>query len=215
MKKRDLVTYPLAAQGVYPCVLGEGLLAGLPAVLIRLGGCSVGCAQCDTNYKVFERVTPQEIARRVAGAITAGSKWVWLSGGEPSDHDLRPLLAGLRKISGVLIALATAGTRDLSALWPCKGDGTGIDFLSVSPHSANKFVQRRGDECRLVFGLNGLTPEDAERMLKGGMWFGSYEVSPLAGSRESVEQCVKWVNEHHTAPQWRMGCQRHVLWGLP
>jgi organic radical activating enzyme len=206
--------YSLASQGVYPCVLGEGLLAGLPAVLIRLGGCSVGCPQCDTDHRVVERATAAEIARRVEGVKTAGVKWCWVSGGEPTDHNLCSLLAELRR-TGLLIAVATAGTRDLDKLWPAKGDGVGIDFLSVSPHSPNRFVQRRGDEIRLVFGLNGLTPADAERMVKGGMWFGSYEVSPLAGSKESVDQCVKWVNEHPTAPQWRMGCQRHVAWGLP
>jgi hypothetical protein len=63
--------YPLAAQGVYPSMLGEGLLMGLPAVLVRLAGCSVGCPGCDTDYRVTERATAAEIARRAAGVMIA------------------------------------------------------------------------------------------------------------------------------------------------
>ena len=31
-------------------IQGEGATAGAPAVFIRLQGCSVGCAWCDTKY---------------------------------------------------------------------------------------------------------------------------------------------------------------------
>jgi len=31
-------------------IQGEGPTAGLPAVFVRVQGCSVGCAWCDTKY---------------------------------------------------------------------------------------------------------------------------------------------------------------------
>ena len=35
---------------VFYSIQGEGITAGLPAVFVRLQGCSVGCAWCDTKY---------------------------------------------------------------------------------------------------------------------------------------------------------------------
>src|SRR6267143_81499 len=31
-------------------IQGEGATAGLPAIFVRLQGCTVGCAWCDTKY---------------------------------------------------------------------------------------------------------------------------------------------------------------------
>ncbi|HEV8642746.1 MAG TPA: 7-carboxy-7-deazaguanine synthase QueE, partial [Methylomirabilota bacterium] len=35
---------------VFYSIQGEGATAGLPAVFVRLQGCSVGCRWCDTKY---------------------------------------------------------------------------------------------------------------------------------------------------------------------
>ena len=35
---------------VFYSLQGEGVMAGAPAVFVRLQGCSVGCAWCDTKY---------------------------------------------------------------------------------------------------------------------------------------------------------------------
>jgi len=35
---------------VFYSIQGEGATAGLPAVFVRLQGCTVGCTWCDTKY---------------------------------------------------------------------------------------------------------------------------------------------------------------------
>ena len=75
---------------------GEGLFAGTPMAFIRLQGCSIGkrvCAGCDTDFEV-------EHGWRGGGPIHADElaqwslpyKHVCLTGGEPLDRDLRPLM---------------------------------------------------------------------------------------------------------------------------
>ncbi len=47
--------YPLAPDPIFWTLQGEGHLRGFQMAFIRLGGCSVGCVQCDTYYKVDSR----------------------------------------------------------------------------------------------------------------------------------------------------------------
>ena len=141
--------YPIAPNGVFWSLQGEGHLRGFQMGFLRLAGCSVGCAQCDTNYSVHEKLTLPELQARCQQTFKASRDgWVWITGGEPADHELRPLL-GAMKDMGYSTAVATSGVKRL--IPP-------VDWLSVSPHSADpaRFQQRYGSEVKLVDGLNGL-----------------------------------------------------------
>jgi 7-carboxy-7-deazaguanine synthase len=83
-------TYPLAPDGVFWTLQGEGALQGEPMAFVRLAGCSVGCAQCDTDYRVSRRLTCEEIVEEVRAVVPPAFvwPWVWITGGEPTDHDL-------------------------------------------------------------------------------------------------------------------------------
>lgn len=201
------ITYPLAPQGVYWTVQGEGHLAGEPMVFVRLAGCSVGCPGCDTDYRVSERVTPKEIARRVVEAGTPATVWVWLTGGEATDHDLLPLLEELHGAE-FNIALATAGVRRLA-----RQERSLVDHLSVSPHNLERWTQRAGAELKLTPGLNGLRLEDVEVALEAEpTTFTHHFVQPLWGDAESLRQCLDWVARK---PGWRLSFQGHKGYLLP
>jgi len=73
--------YPLARQGVFRTIQGEGIFAGVPAVFIRLAGCSIGCSRCDTEYRKVSTASADEIADRAA-ALAVGDRWAWITGGE-------------------------------------------------------------------------------------------------------------------------------------
>ena len=195
--------YPLGPDGVYRSIQGEGDLMGVPMVFIRLAGCSVGCPLCDTDYRVASRATAGEIAARAA-EVRDGARWAWITGGEPTDHDCRPLAAALRSV-GFAVALATSGVRAMPGRWT-----SDLDYLSVSPHDPGRWGQRAGQELKLVPGLNGFGLDAFEAMLLDTA-FGSHWAIPCDGKPETVAECVGFVRRH---PRFRVGIQAHKAWGL-
>lgn len=191
--------YPLAKQGVFETIQGEGSLLGTPMTFVRLAGCSIGCPQCDTDYAVFERQSESDILSRVR---QFKNKWIWVTGGEPTDHYLDPLLEALRTAGRV--ALATSGEKRLS-MHPNL-----IGFLSVSPHGKPDDLRvQYGSQLNLVAGLNGLDLNDWADFNPGG--FEHRFVTPCFGDKESLRLCIEFVFKH---PEWRLGIQAHKTWGL-
>lgn len=202
------MTLPLAPDGIWWTLQGEGHLSGVPMAFVRLAGCSVGCAGCDTDYRVSERTGVDDIVSRVAAVTPAKvrERWVWITGGEPTDHDLTPLLLALKR-AGHLVAVATAGERNVA---------DPVDWLSVSPHRVGRLAQRFGHEIKLVLG-GGMTDdvmaqrEDAER---ADYWF--RYVQPFTrpdGSPDpaAVQWCHDWIARF---PNWALSEQRHRQWGV-
>lgn len=132
---------------------------------------------------------------------------MWLTGGEPTDHDILPLCRALHRL-GFFVALATAGVKSVER---AKHE---IDWLSVSPHDLNKWETLAGQELKFVFGLNGLTPAAYEDYLANGrpLAFGNKYVCPCHGKPETVAQCMAWVETHRG---WRVSVQAHKQWEIP
>lgn len=202
--------YPLSPNPVFWSFQGEGHLRGFQMAFLRLGGCSVGCAGCDTDYRVTTRATAAELVEMVRAVTPTADRdwWVWITGGEPTDHDLRPLLSALKR-AGFSTALATSGVR--RAIAP-------VDWLSVSPHSPlpGKFQQRYGNEIKLAEGLGGFDLD---------MWAAAWPddqtdfmyryVQPLwrdgAEDPASLERCKEFLKRH---PRWALSRQDHKYWGM-
>lgn len=190
---------PLAPGGVFWTIQGEGLLSGQPMVFIRLAGCSVGCPECDTDYSVNTRLSPHEITMRVMDWMPGGQhpRWVWITGGEPLDHDITPLVEELHQWK-CRVALATSGKHPL----PCP-----VDFVSLSPHAPDHNCVRQVDEVKIVPGLNSFSVRDIPRVEAD-----AYYVQPLDGDPDSLQQCIDWVLKN---PEWRITEQAHKRWRLP
>jgi 7-carboxy-7-deazaguanine synthase len=197
-------TLPIAPNGIFRTIQGEGYWLGSPMTFIRLAGCSIGCPLCDTDYSVKERLALSEIADRVK-AIKLGGL-VWITGGEPTDHEnLWPLIE-LLKGRGFLVALATAGHKPCPDSW----ERHGPNYLSVSPHDPGKWVQHSGHEVKIVPGLNGFSLDDFglnNRQLR----FAHQYVSPCDGKPETVEECVRFVESNLG---WLMTTQAHKAWRM-
>lgn len=122
---------------LFHSIQGEGKLAGVPSVFVRLSGCNLRCTWCDTPYASWdaegEEIAVGQLVSRVAALDVPH---VVITGGEPMIYqetaELCDALAGM----GRHITLETAGT----IYRPMK-----LSLASVSPKLANSTpVERQG-----------------------------------------------------------------------
>ncbi len=107
---------------------GEGVHAGRAAYFIRLYGCPLRCAWCDSagTWKNdvlparAENFSPEILAKN---AREAHPDFVVITGGEPAIHDLAPLCDALHA-NGLRVHLETSGA------FPIRGNA---DWISLSP----------------------------------------------------------------------------------
>lgn len=196
--------YPLAKNPVFRTIQGEGHLSGTTQVFVRLAGCSVGCPGCDTDYGVNERADVSEITSRIESEFLDVPEeletWVWITGGEPTDHDLTPMIREFHR-KHWRVAVATSGVRPMPIP---------VEWLSVSPHSQN-LRQLFGNEIKLVPGLNGLDAREFIEKTGKGLRFWFKYLQPLYGDPESIELCKAIWRDH---PDWGITTQQHKILGM-
>jgi 7-carboxy-7-deazaguanine synthase len=113
---------------------GEGLLIGTPTVFVRLSGCNLRCAWCDTAYAWGEGMKKdvRTITEEVKSTDNGFCEWVLITGGEPLLQEIDELVNQLRN-TGYRIGIETNGTIYKDILRKC-------DFISVDikpPSSKN------------------------------------------------------------------------------
>jgi 7-carboxy-7-deazaguanine synthase len=112
-------------------IQGEGKLTGVPSLFIRLSGCNLRCAWCDTPYASWR---PEQLPRSIDSLVelgrAGGARHAGLTGGEPMIFpQLVPLSRALAE-AGFHITIETAGTVPPAA-------GLRCDLMSISPKLAN------------------------------------------------------------------------------
>lgn len=90
---------------------------GLPSVFIRLSGCPLRCAWCDTGY-AFTGGQPMPLAAILDRVSEYGVRQVCVTGGEPlAQKNCLPLLTSLCD-AGYDVSLETSGALDIAAVDP-------------------------------------------------------------------------------------------------
>jgi len=102
---------------IFHSIQGESTWTGSPCTFIRLTGCPLRCAWCDTEYSFFggERVVISEILRRVQ---EIGCPLVEITGGEPLVHRNAFRLCADLLDRGYTVLVETSGAVDVSDLDP-------------------------------------------------------------------------------------------------
>jgi 7-carboxy-7-deazaguanine synthase len=137
---------------IFYSLQGEGFLAGVPGVFIRLAGCPLRCKWCDTKYAWDKEAGRQQSISEIVRIVQqTRSKFVVITGGEPmvtplenpakrnietpccfSSNGVNPDLPELVKKLKDLdkhITIETAGIAYIPEM-PC-------DLMSISPKMSN------------------------------------------------------------------------------
>ncbi len=133
---------------------GEGLHIGRRAFFIRLFGCNVKCAWCDSKY-AWKGVCREclDVAELVGRAAESRAEIVVITGGEPCLHDLSPLLSGLAEV-GIKCHLETSGTSPI-----VEKDTARFDWVALSP---KLFMPPREDSLLRADELKMIVSDAAE-----------------------------------------------------
>lgn len=227
-----------AVKEIFYTLQGEGANAGRPAVFCRFAGCNLWsgreedrtsaiCRFCDTDFVGTDGTGGGRFATaaELAAAIiaTAGPAWsddrderadrsganlggtdrdgrrlVVLTGGEPMLQVDTVLIDALHD-AAIEIAIETNGTIAVPS---------SIDWICVSPKAGAAFVQRTGDELKLVYPQTGLDPRDLR-----GLAFTHLFLQPMDGpgrdaaTKAAIAYCL-------ANPDWRLSVQTHKVIGI-
>jgi 7-carboxy-7-deazaguanine synthase len=203
-----------AIKEIFYSLQGEGLRAGRPAIFCRFAGCNLWngreedrptavCQFCDTDFVGTDGTfggkfrTAQALADSIASQWPAeeSHRYVVLTGGEPLLQVDGALIESLHRHQ-FEIAVETNGTLQVPE---------GIDWICVSPKAGADWIQRSGDELKLVFPQPGLLPESIE-----SVDFRHHLLQPMDGlmKRQNTVAAVAYCKEH---PTWRLSIQTHKL----
>ncbi len=206
------MSYPVA--DVFFSLQGEGHFVGYPMVFVRLAGCSVqDChirAECDeAPWKMRDRLTAADIVRRVAAFLWPGGI-VCITGGEPTDHDLIPLVVALRE-AGWRIHIETSGVRPVT--------GVPFEWITVSPKTSS-YVQRSGHTLKVVVRAEWTDEQawvEVGKLDQDTEFFHRYlqplTLSGLPANTAQVARMLLSVN--NPGGRWALSTQAHRAWKLP
>jgi 7-carboxy-7-deazaguanine synthase len=120
---------------IFYSLQGEGFLAGVPSVFVRLAGCPLRCKWCDTKYAWDNGAgNGYSIEKIIQMVQRVQSKFIVITGGEPmASSGLAELVRKLKELKKH-ITVETAGTTFIADM-PC-------DLMSISPKLSNSTPEK-------------------------------------------------------------------------
>ena len=130
---------------IFYSIQGESLYAGLPCVFIRLTGCNLRCAYCDTRYAYEEGMdmTIPEILSRIESY--PASTLVEITGGEPLFQEETPVLVKQLLDQGRTVLMETNGSLDISRI-----DSRCIRIMDIKCPSSRMHAHNDPDNLRRI-----------------------------------------------------------------
>jgi 7-carboxy-7-deazaguanine synthase len=204
-------------------IQGEGATAGLPAVFVRLQGCSVGCRWCDTKYSWDPEAGREVTLPALLDEIAAfPCRRAVVTGGEPLESALFAPLTAALAARGYTVEVETSGTlapppaADAGIQWnvSIKLAGSGVaEDRRINPSAIRAFLARQAwwkfvvsepGELGEVLRLAERFALPRERVL----------LQPEGLRAEELAARTPWLVEACKAHGFRFSPRLHVLiWG--
>lgn len=105
----------LKVNEIFRSIQGESTHAGRLCTFVRLSGCNLRCAYCDTTY-AYEEGQEMSVEQVVSVVENRKTPIVEITGGEPLLQEETPALAKALLERGHLVLIETNGSRDISCL---------------------------------------------------------------------------------------------------
>ncbi|MBE6421662.1 MAG: 7-carboxy-7-deazaguanine synthase QueE [Elusimicrobiaceae bacterium] len=183
---------------IFYSIQGEGRHTGMPAVFLRLAGCTMGCSFCDTKY-AFQTGEEMNSLQVLVALAEYPCKTVVITGGEPAEQDLPSLIAAL-KSAGYCVHLETNGAHDC--------DVSRADFVCVSPKKyVSQEMLKKADVIKIVVGQE-TDLADLEKYYNYENDKTQIYLQPESNLQENIALCVKLLKKH---PAARLSLQTHKL----
>ena len=203
---------------IFYTLQGEGANAGRPAVFCRFAGCNLWtgreqdratavCRFCDTDFVGTDGTLGGKFADAELLARQIESQWpatdqahrlVVMTGGEPLLQLDAALMAALHAC-GFQIAVETNGSIAAPA---------GIDWLCVSPKAGAPWLQREGQELKVVWPQAQLDLSELEAAR-----FEHRFLQPMDNAQrmDNTQACISLCLQR---PAWRLSLQTHKITGI-
>ncbi|MDO5016829.1 MAG: 7-carboxy-7-deazaguanine synthase QueE [Porphyromonas sp.] len=190
---------------VFRSLQGEGANSGKSVVFLRLAGCNLNCAFCDTDFRQTNlELTPTELLSMIERKYPLCKNVIW-TGGEPTLQ-LTDEVVSLFKSHGYWQAIETNGLKPAPL---------GLDYITLSPKCDLQRVRENYNgrivgEVRCPIAAGDALPaiEELPQALH-------YMVSPIFdGDRmvpENIRHCQFLIERD---PRWRLSLQLHKLIGI-
>ncbi|MBI5593150.1 MAG: radical SAM protein [Deltaproteobacteria bacterium] len=136
---------PLRINEIFYSIQGESLYTGLSCVFVRLTGCNLRCAYCDTRYAYDEGadMTVSEILKQVESYPAAAL--VEITGGEPLLQAETPNLVKKLLDQNRTVLMETNGSLDISRV-----DNRCIRIMDVKCPSSRMHARNDPDNLRRI-----------------------------------------------------------------
>jgi len=206
---------------IFYTLQGEGANAGRPAVFCRFAGCNLWsgreqdragaiCQFCDTDFVGTDGTlggrfdTAQALAAQIAALWPVNDKahrFVVLTGGEPLLQVDDALVDALHA-QDFKIAVETNGTLAAPG---------GIDWICVSPKAGAPWVQRQGQELKVVWPQAGFSADELQAMQE--LAFEYHHLQPLDDvfRTRNTAACIAICLAQ---PVWKLSLQTHKMTGI-
>ncbi len=218
---------------IFYSIQGEGILAGVPSVFVRLSGCNLRCVWCDTPYTSW---SPEGRNVAIAGILTSvrgfSPTHVVVTGGEPMiSPECVELTRQLKQASLLHVTVETAGTVyqpvacDLMSISPKLGSSTPFereggrwaaqhDRLRYQPEVLRRLMAEYPYQLKFVVTAPDDLAEIEKIVEETAADRGRVVLMPEGTDAETIRERALWLVDLCKRERYRYSPRLHVdLWG--